>query len=176
MKDTAQWVNKPKFHHLRHFPESIRRLGQAGLFSTEKFESFNGVLRNASVHSNKQSPGRDIAISFDNYNSLRFLLSGGFFYNPTSKEYTSASQDVLKIFKHNSVIQKSLGYDWKASNPLSPHEYPFIKSNDVLEEDFLPVPRQLVEYCSSFSIYQVSKIQLTKHEILQKGSFVSVSF
>ncbi|PLW23901.1 hypothetical protein PCASD_13510, partial [Puccinia coronata f. sp. avenae] len=162
MKDTAQWVNKPKFHHLRHFPESIRRLGQAGLFSTEKFESFNGVLRNASVHSNKQIPGRDIAISFDSYNSLRFLLSGGFFYNPTSKEYTSASQDVLNIFKHNSVIQKSLGYDWKASNPLSPHEYPFIKSNDVLEEDFLPVPRQLVEYCSSFSIYQADSVQWTQ--------------
>jgi hypothetical protein len=147
-------------------------LNQAGLFSTEKFESFNGVLQNGSVHFNKQITGRDIAISFDNYNSLQFLLSGGFFYNPTSKEDTSASQDVLNIFQHNSVIQKSLCCDWKASNPLSPHKYPLLMPNNVLEEDFLAVPRQLVEYCSSFSIYQVCKIKLTKHEILQKGFFV----
>ncbi|KNF05862.1 hypothetical protein PSTG_00856 [Puccinia striiformis f. sp. tritici PST-78] len=64
VKVTGQWVKKPKFHHLLHLPEFILRFGPASLFSTEKFESFNGVMRNASIHSNRQSPSRDIAITF----------------------------------------------------------------------------------------------------------------
>jgi hypothetical protein len=63
---SAQWVNKPKLHHLRHLPESINHLGSASLFSTEKFESYNGVLRQAAIHSNRHAPGRDLAITFDN--------------------------------------------------------------------------------------------------------------
>jgi HSP90 family molecular chaperone len=175
MKATAQWANKPKFHHLLHLPQSILRFGPAGLFSTEKFESFNGVLRNASTHSNKQSPGRDIAITFESYNSLRFLLSSSFFYNPSTKEYTSASQDVLDILKKNKTIQKAFGYDSQASNPTPACDYPFSKSTDVILEDQVPLPQQLIDYCSSFNISQVSQIQIGKHEVVKKGSFVMVS-
>ncbi|KAA1078931.1 hypothetical protein PGTUg99_005723 [Puccinia graminis f. sp. tritici] len=67
---TAQWVNKPKFHILLHLADSIRRFGPATLFSTEKFESYNGVLRTASTHSNRICPGRDIAIKFANFHAL----------------------------------------------------------------------------------------------------------
>ncbi|KAA1138282.1 hypothetical protein PGTUg99_028945 [Puccinia graminis f. sp. tritici] len=49
----VQWVNKPKFHMLKHLVEAIARFGPACLFATEKFESFNSVLRHASVHSNR---------------------------------------------------------------------------------------------------------------------------
>ncbi|OAV95884.1 hypothetical protein PTTG_26547 [Puccinia triticina 1-1 BBBD Race 1] len=76
-KITGQWANKPKFHMLLHLPESIRRFGPAPLFATKKFESFNGVLRNASVHSNRQSPGKDIATTFANSKALRHLICGG---------------------------------------------------------------------------------------------------
>ncbi|POW05701.1 hypothetical protein PSTT_09466 [Puccinia striiformis] len=155
VKVTGQWVNKPKFHHLLHLPESILRFGPASLFSTEKFESFNGVLRNASIHSNKQSPGRDIAITFDNYYSLRFILSGGFFYNYSTQTFSSASHEVFNIFLHNPIIRKSLGYDFYASHPISPQDYPFTKTAKVLEEEELPVPEQLIRHCSSQNISQI---------------------
>lgn len=53
---------KPKFHFLVHLTSYIRRFGPALLFSTERFESFNGVFRAASMFSNRHSPSRDIAM------------------------------------------------------------------------------------------------------------------
>ncbi|KAH9810780.1 hypothetical protein DFH28DRAFT_1131520 [Melampsora americana] len=78
---TVQWVNKPKFHMLTHLPESIRHFGPASLFATQKFESFNGVLRYASVHSNRQSPGRDIADTFNNRQLSKIMTSESAFYD-----------------------------------------------------------------------------------------------
>ncbi|KNF02209.1 hypothetical protein PSTG_04708 [Puccinia striiformis f. sp. tritici PST-78] len=40
VKVTGQWVNKPKFHHLLHLPESILCFGPASLCSTEKSVRF----------------------------------------------------------------------------------------------------------------------------------------
>ncbi|KNF01905.1 hypothetical protein PSTG_04729 [Puccinia striiformis f. sp. tritici PST-78] len=149
---TGQWVNKPKFHHLLHLSESILCFGPASLFSTEKFESFNGVMRNASIHSIRQSPGRDIAITFDNHYSLRSLLSGGIIYNSSTQTFSRGSDEVINMFLHNPVIRKSLGYDLYASNPLSPNDYPFTKKDKAIEEEQLPVPQQLIDHCSSQNI------------------------
>ncbi|EFP82632.1 uncharacterized protein PGTG_08828 [Puccinia graminis f. sp. tritici CRL 75-36-700-3] len=88
IEDSAQWINKAKFHMLLHLPESILRFGPACLFATEKFESYNGILRNASIHSNRQSPGQDIAITF-----------------------------ITNIFSQNPLIQQTLGYNQSASLP-----------------------------------------------------------
>ncbi|KAI8457157.1 hypothetical protein BY996DRAFT_8433907 [Phakopsora pachyrhizi] len=78
ISSNAQWINKPKFHILLHLSQSIERFGPASLFATtEKFESYNGVVRQASIHSNRQSPSHDIANNFQNYSTLRFCLSGG---------------------------------------------------------------------------------------------------
>ncbi|KAI9616612.1 hypothetical protein H4Q26_011011 [Puccinia striiformis f. sp. tritici PST-130] len=38
IQDSAQWVNKAKFHMLLHLPESILRYGPASLFATEKLK------------------------------------------------------------------------------------------------------------------------------------------
>ncbi|OAV88755.1 hypothetical protein PTTG_28931 [Puccinia triticina 1-1 BBBD Race 1] len=158
IKTTAQWVNKPKFHHLLHLPESILRFGPATLFSTEKFESFNGVLQNASIHSNRQSPGRDIAITFDNYYVLRFLLSGGYMYDHSTQTYSTAAQEVLQIFQNNDFIRKSLGYNFSTANPLPPQQYPFAKNTKVPKEDLL----------------EVHQVQIKQHEMLQRGCFIVI--
>ncbi|PBK90657.1 hypothetical protein ARMGADRAFT_866159, partial [Armillaria gallica] len=78
-KWTCQWFNKPKFHIFLHLPAHIRRFGPAILFATEAFESFNTVIRAKSVHSNRLSPSRDIALAFGQGNRVRHLLSGGSF-------------------------------------------------------------------------------------------------
>ncbi|KAI9629693.1 hypothetical protein KEM48_012757 [Puccinia striiformis f. sp. tritici PST-130] len=80
----------------------------------------------------------------------------------------------INIFLHNPVIRKSLGYDFYATNPLSPNDYPFTKKDKVIEEEQLPVPQQLIDHCSSQNIKQVRQVQITKHEILEKGCFVSI--
>jgi hypothetical protein len=74
---TPRWFNKPKFHILLHIIEDIRRFGPAILFATEGFEAFNAVIRNKSIHSNRQAPSRDIARAFAHGSRIRHLLSGG---------------------------------------------------------------------------------------------------
>ncbi|KNZ61270.1 uncharacterized protein VP01_14292g1, partial [Puccinia sorghi] len=72
---TGRWANKPKFYILLYLPDSIRRFGPAILIITEKFSSYNGIIHTSLVQSNCLSPGRDLAISFSNYQVLRFLVS-----------------------------------------------------------------------------------------------------
>ncbi|KAJ7659053.1 hypothetical protein DFH06DRAFT_1326896 [Mycena polygramma] len=76
---TNRWFNKPKFHIIVHLPAHIRRFGPAILFATEAFESFNAIIRQKSVHSNRHAPSRDIAQAFAQGNRIRHLLSGGLF-------------------------------------------------------------------------------------------------
>ncbi|KAI9608726.1 hypothetical protein H4Q26_004913 [Puccinia striiformis f. sp. tritici PST-130] len=106
------WINKPKFHMLLHLPESIRLYGPASLFATEKFESYNGILRNASIHSNRQSPGQDIAITFSSYHSFRQIFSGSMFYDMMKKNLTKPSGPSRYII-HASILKKMEGVnDW----------------------------------------------------------------
>ncbi|PLW26168.1 hypothetical protein PCASD_21864 [Puccinia coronata f. sp. avenae] len=106
MKGTAQWVNKPKFHMLFHLPESIRRFGTASLFATERFKGYNSVLRNASIHSNRQSPSKDIGVTFANFQNLRHWFSGGSFWDPKEEAYWTEAESVLAIFENHPSLQK----------------------------------------------------------------------
>lgn len=108
---TAQWVNKPKFHMLTHLPGSIRRLGPAPLFATQKFESFNGVLRYASIHSSHQSPGSDIANTFNNWELLKMFTSRSPFYDRELDEMVTAGPELNSKFPDHSQIQHALGRD-----------------------------------------------------------------
>jgi hypothetical protein len=79
---SARWFNKPKFHILLHILDHIRRFGPAILFATESFESYNALIRNGSVFSNRQAPSRDVARNFAAASCLRHLMSGGMFPVP----------------------------------------------------------------------------------------------
>ncbi|VDB95486.1 unnamed protein product [Peniophora sp. CBMAI 1063] len=76
---TPRWFNKPKFHLLRHLPFHVRRFGPAVLFATEAFESFNAVIRDHSIHSNRHAPSRDIALGLAHASRVRHIMSGGLF-------------------------------------------------------------------------------------------------
>ncbi|KAH9472416.1 hypothetical protein Pst134EA_003032 [Puccinia striiformis f. sp. tritici] len=95
-------------------------------------------------------------------------------YNYSTQTFSRGSDEVINIFLHNPVVRKSLGYDFYASNPLSPNDYPFTKKDKVIEEEQLPVPQQLIDHCLIQNIKQVCQVQITKHEILEKGCFVSI--
>ncbi|KAG0140361.1 hypothetical protein CROQUDRAFT_53371 [Cronartium quercuum f. sp. fusiforme G11] len=66
---------------LIHLALSNLHHGPADLFATQTFESYNSVLRESSVHPNQQSPGHNIATSFNTYHLLWLLLCGGFIFN-----------------------------------------------------------------------------------------------
>ena len=76
---TPRWFNKPKFHIIRHLPFHVRRFGPAILFATEAFESYNAVIREQSIHSNRHAPSRDIALGFSHTSRVRHFMSGGVF-------------------------------------------------------------------------------------------------
>lgn len=118
VKMSARWTNKPKLHMLTHLAHSIERFGPAILFATEIFESFNGVLRAASVHTNRHSPGRDIATSFLDDALLRVLMTGSTFEDSKLNIRTCAGSKVLQVFD-SPAIQKGLGWnkDWDQQTP-----------------------------------------------------------
>ncbi|KAI8460786.1 hypothetical protein BY996DRAFT_6429562 [Phakopsora pachyrhizi] len=86
---SAQWVNKPN--------QSIAQFGPASLFATEKFESYNGVVRQASIHSNPNN--------FLNYSALRYCFSGGYIQTESSRPNISPSYQVKNLLLNTPSIQ-----------------------------------------------------------------------
>ncbi|KAI9625116.1 hypothetical protein H4Q26_016505 [Puccinia striiformis f. sp. tritici PST-130] len=176
IKSSAQWVNKPKVHMLLHLVESIGRFGLAVLFATEKFESFNGVLRKASAHSNKQAPGRDLATLFDTYGSIRFLFSGGTIYDVRTLKTRQVSKMVTSVFLENQIIQKSMGYNFDASHPTRVEDFPIKTVVSLRKEDQTTLPNKLADLDTKpNNISQIAQIQINKHDQVHKGVFVAVS-
>ncbi|OAV89021.1 hypothetical protein PTTG_28844 [Puccinia triticina 1-1 BBBD Race 1] len=170
VEDSAQWVNKAKFHMLLHLPESILRFGPPSLFATEKFESFNGILRNASIHSNRQSPGQDIAITFSSYHCFRQTISGGFFFDKKLNKFIQSSNQVQNIFKSNPLIQQSLGYNQDACLPVT--SYPSIRKRLVPEIDQVEPPQHLKNAYPEHEYNQILELNLNKKQVLEKGYFI----
>ncbi|KAH9807622.1 hypothetical protein DFH28DRAFT_914221, partial [Melampsora americana] len=138
---TAQWTNKPKFHMLIHLVDSIRRFGPPLLCATETFESFNGILRWASVHSNRHNPGLHIATTFMHSRLLRMLCSGGSFWDSKRKCRNQAGKEVIKFFRDNLWIQKDLGYNssWNSKGQLFMKGHPdgpLAEAPKILRDNF----------------------------------------
>ena len=169
IKMSARWVNKPKFHMLVHLPQSIRRFGPASLFATEKFESFNSILRKASVHSNRHCPGRDLAVTFANYESIQAVLSGATLYDHKFKCYFEPSSSITDMSKL-AIIQQSLGY--KEKREIS---YPFDTHKKLESHSKRPIPTSLEEKYPHKKIHQIHSMQLDSKNTIQMNSFVQVS-
>ncbi|KAA1097572.1 hypothetical protein PGT21_011941 [Puccinia graminis f. sp. tritici] len=154
---------------LLHLPQSIRRFGPASLFATEKFESYNSILRTASIHSNRLAPSRDLAISFSNYQMMRLLSSDVYMYDPDRNEYFQARSRVTEIFANNVIVQKQLGYNLSSIHPTC--TYPCLKDPKVQPTDKEEIPHLLKEYHPNRRIRQVSKVQINSKETIKKGTF-----
>jgi hypothetical protein len=172
IQDYAQWANKPKFHILLHLPDSILWFGAASLFATEEFASYNGILWNASIHSNCQRRGQDIAITFSNYHSFCQIISGGFFFDKEKNTYVQSSNHVTNTFTQNPLIQQTLGYNESLS--LQNTTYPFIKKDSVPQIDQLPTPQDLKNSHPDHNIQQISEINLNEKQVLKKNYFILV--
>ncbi|KNZ51916.1 hypothetical protein VP01_3766g4, partial [Puccinia sorghi] len=118
-----------------------RKETRQGLLANEKFDSYNGILHNASIHSNRLSSGREIGITFRNYHIIRLLLSGTYFLDPTTSECVQASPLVQEIFSKNKKIQKSLGFH--AGSLTDPPLTTELNNHKVEERHRKPVPNHL---------------------------------
>ncbi|KAI9610598.1 hypothetical protein H4Q26_006744 [Puccinia striiformis f. sp. tritici PST-130] len=169
LKMTAQWVNKPKFHMLLHLPEAILRFGPAALFALENFESFNGVLREQSIHSNRHRPGRDIAIGFCDYQASRLIMSNAHLYNYEDKYHFTASKNVTDMFANNKQIQELFGLH---QAPLI--QYPALGIAKVPENKQQAVPQHIRDKLQN-KVRQVYSIKISQHDLVQSGTFVLVN-
>jgi hypothetical protein len=167
---SARWFNKPKFHILDHLPLSIGHLGTASLFSTEKFESFNSLLRKASVHSNHQRPGHDLAVTFANYKTMRAILSGGSLFNHELKAYFEALSIISDLFEE-SIISQSMGY----KDPNPPINYPYETQKKLPSESQELAPAHLLAQFPTRKIQPIHSLKLNDKNKIQKNSFVLVS-
>ncbi|KAH9813500.1 hypothetical protein DFH28DRAFT_1171408 [Melampsora americana] len=107
----ARWVNKPKFHMLVHLHDSIRRFGPASLFATEKFESFNGLVRHALVHSNHHSPGQDIANSFNTQLMLSMFISSSSFFDHDLQTRVFGGRALRELLQTVPELYQAVGLD-----------------------------------------------------------------
>ena len=150
---TPRWFNKPKFHILLHLPEHVCCSGPAILFATETFESFNALIRDHSVHSNRQAPSRDIGLGFAYANRIRHLTSGGKFrFSVIEKRDPADGHDINSAEKdHFTVIRD----DFRTIGPDALH---FIKSNQQLRK-YIGIPDSVSNNCGR-GIVAVSAVRL----------------
>ena len=169
---SARWANKPKFHMLTHLPASIQRFGPPSLFAMEKFESYNSILRKASVHSNRHRPGRDLAVTFANYECMRAVLSGGTLYNHETKSYFQPSSSISEMFQL-PIIQQSMGYQ---DDVDSRKIYPLHTQKKIDSGSELLVPTQLREKFPTKTIQQIHSLLLDPKNTIRKDTFVQVNY
>ncbi|KAH9457090.1 hypothetical protein Pst134EA_020987 [Puccinia striiformis f. sp. tritici] len=174
-KSTAQWVNKPKLHMLLHLPDSIMRFGPGSLFATEKFESYNSVLRNASIHSNRRSLGHDIAVTFANFRIIRHILAGGYFWDTIKNWYVSAADSVTRMFSENPSVQKTMGYNQQLLMEHG-HQEPQVGSRKVLPDARVTPPADLAEFLRGYELNQIGDINLNSKDKIVAGTFILYRF
>ncbi|KAH9459003.1 hypothetical protein Pst134EA_019155 [Puccinia striiformis f. sp. tritici] len=172
-KMSGRWSNKPKFHMLLHLPQSIRRFGPASLFATEKFESYNSILRTLAIHSNRQAPSRDLANYFSDAANMRILQSGTYLKDHDKGHYFQASSEVRSMFDKNPMMQKCMGYNSEAI--ASRVQYPCLHNHKVHETDLEGTPEDLTNAFRNHDFRefrQVSAVKLNAKETIRKGTFI----
>ncbi|KAG8695586.1 hypothetical protein FRC08_007683 [Ceratobasidium sp. 394] len=110
-------IDKGKVHLLVHMPYFVLRFGPLLGPDTERYESFNSVFRECSIHSNRQAPSRDIAANFAAFDRMRHVASGGCWFNRETKAWQRAGPHVLALTQSSSFLCKILGSKDPAVKP-----------------------------------------------------------
>ncbi|KAG8774404.1 hypothetical protein FRC12_001986 [Ceratobasidium sp. 428] len=95
-------VLKPKFHFLIQLPLYIRHFGLVQLFSTERFESFNGVSCAVSTFSNRHALSRDIGKQFGDLDKVKHISS-------EDGQWVRASDTLLDFISTNKIFGQLIG-------------------------------------------------------------------
>jgi hypothetical protein len=104
------FLSRTKLHLLvAHVVENIKRFSLLKNYHEEPFESNNAVLRFASIYSNRRAASRDIGRTMEQTQSLRHLISGGFYYSDQRNEWIQAGVGVRNFMKQTTAFQQLYG-------------------------------------------------------------------
>ncbi|KAF7344340.1 hypothetical protein MSAN_01915000 [Mycena sanguinolenta] len=103
-------LEKIKLHLLAHIPDDIRRFGPLIRSATEIYEAYNGVFRLCSIFSNRLAPSRDISRKFASMSRVKHSLSGGYWWDSSSKQWIQAGNAVQEVLHTDSIFQRHLGW------------------------------------------------------------------
>ncbi|KAI0349150.1 hypothetical protein OH77DRAFT_1533351 [Trametes cingulata] len=118
--DPSKIVEKVKLHVLSHGIEDVSRFGPLIGMCTEGFESFNGIFRNASIHSNHLAPSRDIAQQLADHEAHKHRLMGGFWHS-VNGDWVQAGTQIRDFLRHHPTLQRLFG--WAAMPPPAPGSF-----------------------------------------------------
>ncbi|XP_028417046.1 uncharacterized protein LOC114541311 isoform X2 [Dendronephthya gigantea] len=95
-------LRKQKFHMLLHLQDDMLNFGPPVGFCTERFESFNSIIRQLNIYSNRHASSKDICEKFAKHHVLKFLINGGFW---GTNNTLTAGQGLVKV-SQQPVFQK----------------------------------------------------------------------
>lgn len=97
-------ISKAKLHVLVHSVDDVERFGPILYVATERFESFNSVVRNVLIHSNRQAPSRDAAYAFAGYDRIKHIFAGGYWRDAKSGHWIQAGPKVASFFSKSPAF------------------------------------------------------------------------
>jgi hypothetical protein len=107
--DPSKVISKIKYHLLAHLREDIIRFGPLVGIATEVFECFNAIFRYCSILSNHLTPSRDIAHQLAEQETVKHLLSGGW-WATKSGGWARSGSSVCNFITADKVLQALIGW------------------------------------------------------------------
>ncbi len=107
--DPSKIISKIKYHLLGHLREDIIRFGPLVGVATEVFECFNAIFRYCSILSNHLAPSRDIAHQLAEQETVKHLLSGGW-WAVKGGQWARAGPSVHNFLATDRVLQAFIGW------------------------------------------------------------------
>lgn len=112
--DPSKIISKIKYHLLGHLREDIIRFGPLVGVATEVFECFNAIFRYCSILSNHLAPSRDIAHQLAEQETVKHLLSGGW-WALTDGKWARSGPSVRNFITTDKVLQALIGWSKDAT-------------------------------------------------------------
>lgn len=114
--DPSKLISKIKYHLLGHLREDIIRFGPLVGVATEVFECFNAIFRYCSILSNHLAPSRDIAHQLAEQETIKHLLSGGW-WAVKEGAWSCSGPSVRNFISTDNILQTLIG--WGSHNVVS---------------------------------------------------------
>jgi hypothetical protein len=112
--DFSKIISKIKYHLLGHLREDIIQFGPLVGVATEVFECFNAIFHFCSILSNHLAPSRDIADQLAEQETVKHILSGGW-WAVTDGRWAYPGSSVRNFITTDKVLQAMIGWSKDAT-------------------------------------------------------------